>query len=210
MSNYKKRGRPFFSSIERIPVKQEEFETLIMYCDQQIVKQSTREKLVKAFTLLYNSGCRISEILKIDKNDILNIIKFSKFSLDNTTKTGRPRMVLISEKGVEAIREIFEMEICEETDDLSQTIFPGRRGKPLGVTGFTALINKHMKLALESDFYSSHSFRQGLISQLLNVDEGNVPASVVSALIGHSNLSTTLRYHRSTKIEQASALNLVR
>lgn len=112
MSNYKKRGRPFNTSIERLPVKQEEFETLIMYCNQMIVKESTREKLVKAFTLLYNSGCRISELLQIDKNDILTIIKFSKFSLDNTTKTGKPRMVLISDKGVEAIREIFEMEIC--------------------------------------------------------------------------------------------------
>lgn len=214
MSNYKKRGRPFNTSIERLPIKQEEFESLLMYCDQFIIKESTRLKLVKAFTILYHSGCRISELLQLDKNHIASILKardLSKagsFSLNNTTKTKKPRLVLISKQGVEDIAEIWEMEICEEVDNMSEKIFPGKNGKPLGVTGFTALINKHMKLALESDLFSSHSFRQGLLSSLIS--DAKIPVSTVSAMIGHASINTTLRYHRSTKIEQAEALEMVR
>lgn len=203
-------GRPRYSSIDRLAVKQEEFQTILQYCDQFLKNHATHEKLVKAFTLLFHTGCRISELLQLEKGDIQSIIDRGMFSLDNSTKTGKPRLVLISDNGVEAIKELWEMEISPGVDNMKEKTFKGRANMPLGktgVSGFTKLINKHMKLALESDLYSSHSFRQGVISDLLN---GGVPLSTVSGIIGHANISTTLKYHRATKEEKENSINLVR
>ena len=192
-------------------VKQEEFETILQYCDQFLKNHATHEKLVKAYTLLFHTGCRVSELLQLEKGDIQSIIDRGLFSLDNSTKTGKPRLVLISEKGVEEVKELWEMEIIPGIDNMKEKIFKGRANRAFGktgISGFTKLINRHLKIALESDLYSSHSFRQGLISDLLN--DGKVPLSTVSGIIGHANISTTLRYHRPTREEKENSINLVR
>ena len=66
------------------------------------------------------------------------------------------------------------------------------------------LVNKYMKSIL-GDNYTSHSFRQGLITEM---GSKSVNPKIIQSFIGHRNISTTLGYIKPT--EEDIKLSLVR
>lgn len=201
-------GRPKSETVSRRPVQQEQYDQLMTYVDQ-IAKPKTAEKLRRAFTLLFFTGLRIGELVLISRADVISIIEKNIFSLSNATKTKKPRLVIVSKNGQQAIKEIFEMDWDENIDDMSLKVFHAQGNdhtKPLGVPGLNKLINLHMKESLGS-LYTSHSFRQGLISDMLLK---GVAVTIVSSYISHTALSTTLKYLRPTEENMIDAVNIAR
>lgn len=188
----------------------------MMYA-KQVAKPKTSEKLTRAFVLLYYGGFRISELLQITRANIHSILgvetekgteKSGAFSLTNATKTKTARLVLFSKNGVAAIKEIFEMDWDPEIDDMNRLVFEPRNknSKALGKHGFLKLINFHIQEALGPTF-SSHSFRKGIISDMLNK---RIPLKTVSQFIGHSDIKTTILYHSISEEDMKEAAELAR
>ncbi len=144
-------------------VRPEEFKLLIQ-------KVPTKDLIARiGFLLAYGSGLRVSEVLRIKKEDIK----------DNTL------FVSESKYGVERIvprpkgwKDIFLKEL------------------PLKTTART-LQRKFKKYSLAaklSDYYTFHSLRHGFATRLL---ESGTPISHVQVLLGHSNLATTSIYTKA-------------
>ena len=55
--------------------------------------------------------------------------------------------------------------------------------------------------------YSRHSFRQGLITDMLIIHK--LPLSTAQAYIGHSSMMTTARYAKATTEDTQKAINVV-
>ena len=209
MKTQKKPGRPKSSTVSRRPIMAEEYEDLMMYVNQQVLKPTSQDKLRKAFCLSYYFGTRISELLLLTREDIFSLINSEKgiLSLSNATKTKRPRLILVGKKGVQEIRDLFEMEWDPMIDNMKEKVFQGHKGSELGVPGFTKFLNTHIRAGLDSKLFSSHSFRAGIITSML---KNRVDIATVSKFIGHSNVSVTLSYHRPQESDLMEAAELAR
>ena len=144
-------------------VRPEEFKLLIQ-------KVPTKDLIARiSFLLAYGSGLRVSEVLRIKKENIK----------DNTL------FVSESKNGVERIvpkpkgwRDVFLKYL------------------PIKVTVRTLQrkFRKYSVLAKLSDYYTFHSLRHGFATRLL---ESGVPINQVQVLLGHSNISTTSIYTKA-------------
>ena len=84
--------RPIGSTKDRQPIYKEEFDKLIeLTKHDKTIQKDTKLKLIRAFTLLYFTGCRVCEILDFTLEDIEIICRNKISSLGNNTKTRRPR-----------------------------------------------------------------------------------------------------------------------
>lgn len=199
-------GRPKHSTVARLPIHREEHEAFIQHINQVVEKFTVAERLIRIATILHHTGMRISEVLLLKKGHILDAMNEGKFSLSNETKTKTTRLIILSKKGKEEFKELFEMEGWEY-EDRQDLLFVNKDNKPMKVQSITKLMNKHIKLAL-GELYSSHSYRQGYCTDLLT--KAKAPANIVQKLVGHKNLSTTLRYNYASENDLLDALEQVR
>jgi integrase len=197
-------ARPKGSTVARLPINTEKFEDLLMYCDQYVNRPSVHEKLIKMFYILHHTGLRASELLLLNISMMRAGMKEGRFSLTNETKTKSTRLVLISKKGQEDLKELFDMEIDDSLPG-SQKIFLRHDGKQLKKEGIIRLLNIHIKEAL-GKLYSSHSFRQAYVTDLLKIAN---PSSVAK-MVGHRSIQTTLRYSYASQEELEDLLERVR
>jgi len=208
-TNNRRPGRPKHSTVKRMPLGREQHEEILLHIAQCVVKQSVATKLVEMCTILHHTGLRASELRLITKGDIMSAIeegsRQGKFSLSNDTKTNTTRLIRLSKKGIHEFRELFD--VGWEEHERSQRLFLNKQGKVLTAGGIVKILNNNIKKAL-GKLYSSHSYRAGYCTDLLN--KGNVPANVVQQLVGHKNLQTTLRYNFATEEDLTDALERVR
>ena len=189
-------GRPKNSTVARLPITRNLHIDLLDYIKINVVKNSVHSKLLRAYTILHHTGMRASELLQLDSEMILDAMETGKFSLDNSTKTKKTRLIMLSKTGIAEFKELFGMELNR---DEYEKIFKSTAG------GLIRLLNTHIKENL-GGLYSSHSYRQGYITDLLKV----APASRVSKLVGHCNVQTTLRYDYSSESDMLDVLEMVR
>jgi len=188
----KKVGRPKHSSRAKIPVIPELHKELLeLISSRQLVPQeNVHENLLRAYTILYHTGMRISELIQLDSQMIWEIMyglnggKPGKTSLDNSTKTRKPRLIVISKAGINDLKEIFDGLWTEEEAKKKHKIFK------IKAPSLTKTVNKYMKMVDPS--LSSHSYRQGIITQLLNK---KISPKIVQQFIGHEQINTTLNYN---------------
>lgn len=190
-------GRPKNSTVARLPISKEELDSLMYYVKCSVEKRSIQDKLYKAFTLLYHSGMRASELMLLNYQHISDAISMGRFSLNNQTKTKKTRLIMISKQGSLDLKELFEFEVCNE--NIHEKIFRGTK------QALIRLLNTHIHECL-GGLYSSHSFRQGYVTSLLKV----APASKVCRLVGHSSVQTTLRYDYTSETDMKDVLEMVR
>jgi len=80
--------RPKGTTRAKKPIQKREYERLMLATrNSLVIKSATRVKLQRAFTLLYLTGCRVSEIANFTKDEMEMFIKHNEFSLTNNTKT---------------------------------------------------------------------------------------------------------------------------
>lgn len=154
------------------------------------LREATRTNLLRTFTMLYYSGCRISEVLQITLGDIKHIIE-NRYLIIKMEKVGRERKVQFSDEAVASIQKLFAKEPL--TSD-NQFIILSKGNKTLNRTptakAFTIIVNKAIQKALGSRF-TSHSYRRGILTEMASK---KVNPKVMQSFIGHSSLSTTMIY----------------
>ncbi|MDX9744226.1 MAG: site-specific integrase [Arcobacteraceae bacterium] len=193
-------GRKVGTTKVKKAIRKTDFERLIDFVSKnKYMNYPTKGKLKIAYTLLFCTGCRVSEIIEFTKDDLESIVKFEEISLDNKTKTGKPRLIKFSDEHLEMIKKVVPKE--------SGFLFKKNNSiEPMTISGLTSLCNNYIQIAL-GELYSSHGFRRNMISTILR-ETGRV--RVAQQHIGHTSPITTAKYDTLEDGELKDILNRVK
>lgn len=130
---------------------------------------------------LYSTGCRVSEVSRLDINDI----DFERMECMVIGKGNKERVVYLTDVAAMHLREYLQ-----SRTDMSEALFIGRGGKRLGKNGIEALL-KRIGISAGVDNVHPHRYRRTLATNLL--DRG-MNIQDVAAILGHADLKTTQIY----------------
>lgn len=163
------------------------------------IKSFNQKWFLKIFSLLYYSGLRVNEITQIKYSHITEIINTGE-TIIVSHKTKRERVLYFSDSAIKELKKYF---IYEENEINNYCITSwSNPQKTFHEVSLIQLVNKYMKNVL-GDNYTSHSFRQGLITEM---GSKSVNPRVIQSIIGHMNVSTTLGYIKPTENDIKSSL----
>lgn len=194
------------------PKKRADSRSSLRYLQGKLVSRSELKRLYDEsddftkmiFSVLFDTGCRRSEILSIRQKDII-ISKQPKNNIygyvDVIGKGYKNRRVFLTKESVDLIKKIHP----RRNSEAPLIEFYGADKKPVKYQD-TALYNhvkKHTERILGRSC-SPHQFRASLASHLS--DMGSDVLSI-SRLLGHSDISTTQIYTRSSKLPAMKAFS---
>jgi integrase/recombinase XerD len=192
--------RPSGSTKDRQPISNPEFKRLIEVTQRdKALQRNTRLKMIRAFTLLRLSACRVSEIIEFSVADIDRITRTGSISLNNQNKTKKPRLLRFNQNGITMLRSL------DISDTNGALFYKNASSSNMSVAVFTRELNKQIKKVL-GDLYTSHSFRAGLITDILQAT-GNI--KIAQAVAGHSSYKTTLEYIKASNEQIYEAIGKV-
>ncbi len=195
--------RPLGSTKDRRAIFEEEFTKLIVMTKRdKTIHYKTRLKLLRVYTLLYLTGCRVSEIINFTCKDIENIIVNKQISLDNSTKTKKPRALLFNYTGTKMLIDLDYTDCSERTSFL---FYSKGSNTPMVTSVFNRLVNTHLKKVL-GELYTTHSFRAGYITRIVE-RTGNIETA--RSLVGHKTIKTTMGYLKSTPKQMEDAIDKI-
>lgn len=160
----------------------------------ETLRASSKDNLLRTFTILYFTGLRVNELQEMNLLHIKELIDNGETKL-MLPKTKSERKLFAGDEFIKQLKKLFE--IRPETDLQIKVISKGsNKSKRVGIhpLTFIAQVNQVMKNIL-GDGYSSHSFRQGLISQMA---AKQINIKIISKFIGHSDVKTTMNYVKPT------------
>jgi len=148
-------------------------------------------------TLLYSTGCRVSEIAAIRLSDIDS----DGASAIVTGKGNKERTVFFSKAAREALSGYMaERKSClerhQENSAAQKSLFISKRGKPLSVRGIQFVLARYSDSAGTQGHLSPHALRHSFATTLVN---RGADIRIVQELLGHASISTTQRYTHVTQ-----------
>ena len=192
-------------NIKRIKesITEPEFKKLISYVrGDESIKENSKLNLLRAFTILYFTGVRLNEL------QMMRLIHIKKLIDSGSTKILLPKTK--SERKLFA-GEVFKKQLVKLFDisvdtDLNERVITKACVKS-GMSGinhdvFIKQVNSKMKEILGNG-YTSHSFRQGLITEM---GAKGINTKIISKFIGHSDVKTTMRYINPTDEDLKGAM----
>lgn len=188
-------GRPKGTTRTKKPISKDDFNKLMNFTTKtnHLQQQRARVKLKRAFTLLYLTGCRVSEILHLRISDIRTAVDNKELLLKaEKTKTNQDRLISFSDKQIE----------------LLTTLLPGKDASNFDhklfdvTTSYLTIKSNEILHKCLGPLYSTHSFRTGYITRLANNKEH---LELIRSDIGHKNLATTARYIKVTEDDKRKA-----
>jgi integrase/recombinase XerD len=142
-------------------------------------RTSVRDRTI--LELLYATGLRVSELIKLKRSDI----NLDGGFLIASGKRSKERIVPLGTYSREAIKMYLETEKPKGT-----VLFPNKRGGTLTRQAIWKLIRKY-GIQMEKDHISPHTMRHTFATHLL---EGGADLRSVQILLGHEDISTTQIY----------------
>jgi len=165
------------------------------------IKAFTRERFLKIYTLLYFTGMRVNEVSQLRVSDLKSIIKDNEVKIV-THKQKMERKLFFSEDAVKVIKKIFGGDLVL-SDDARLIRKQNNPYASLSPINLIETVNKHIQKALGDKSYTSHSFRQGLITEYASK---GVNTRIIQEFIGHRDMKTTMRYVRPTERDIRTSL----
>lgn len=141
--------------------------------------ENNRDKAI--ISILLSTGCRISEICGLNRNDINFVTK----EIVVFGKGRKERTVFIDDVTVMQIKRY----LMERTDD-KEALFIGKHSERLTSGGIRKMLHKIAEKA-NVDNVHPHRFRRTLATSL--IDHG-MAIQEVAAILGHDKLDTTMKY----------------
>ncbi|MBI5701129.1 tyrosine recombinase XerC [Candidatus Saganbacteria bacterium] len=150
--------------------------------------------------LLYGSGIRVSEAVKLNLSDI------DLFSGEVRVmgKGSKERITLIGSKAIEALRAYIKEARPKLMAGETRAVFLGRGGGRLTQRSIERLIKKWIKRAKIDKNVTPHTLRHSFATHLL---DSGADLRSVQELLGHASLSTTQVYTHITKERMKSVYN---
>ena len=166
------------------------------------LRQTSKTNLLRAFMLLYFTGLRLNEVQNLTLSNIKELLDLGQTKLI-LSKTSSERKLYAGEAFQKQLRRLFEFDRVMDLD--SRVIAKGsNKSKKEGISHdvFIKQVNAVMKSIL-GEGYTSHSFRQGLITEM---GSKGVNVKIISQFIGHSDVKTTMRYIKPTDDDVRGAM----
>ena len=161
---------------------------------EQPTKRSTPEakRDVAMLQLLYASGMRVSELVSLNLEDIIDEGDYVRCF----GKGHKERLIPIHKQAALAIEEyVAEARPQLVRNDGETALFLNRRGERLTRQGFWQILKGYAKSAgLEADI-TPHTLRHSFATHMLS---GGADLRSVQELLGHANISTTQVYTHLT------------
>ena len=163
-------------------------------CNQPLKNELLWGKRDRAiFTMLYSSGCRVSEIISLKVSDLQN----NNHSAIVTGKGRKQRTVFFEEKSREALKEYLEdrKKVLNDNKKETSALFINQKGFPLSVSGLRYILNRYSGAEGTNHHINPHAFRHTFATHLLS---NGADVRMVQEMLGHSSISTTQRYTHIT------------
>ncbi|MBE0498605.1 MAG: site-specific integrase [Campylobacterales bacterium] len=192
--------RPRGTTRAKKPILKKEYDRLIAAVYRSLDLQSgTKMKLISAFTLLYLTGCRVSEIVEFCAKDVEQMIAHNEFSLTNRTKTRKSRLISFDSDRVqvEFLKKILPL-------DGGPLFKRNNSNTPMTASALKFMMNSFIHKIL-GELYSTHSFRAGYITAAHQLGQS---LEHIRQDVGHKDIATTARYAIVTSEEISRGKNL--
>ena len=165
-------------------------------CEQPVNNELLWEKRDHALcTMMYSSGCRISEITNLKLDDFMD----NYHSAIVTGKGNKQRKVFFAQEARNALalylqdrKKVLESHnIAEPT----RQVFINQKGYPLSVGGVRFIISKYSGAEGTNHHINPHAFRHTFATTMIG---NGADVRLVQEMLGHSSISTTQRYTHIT------------
>ncbi len=169
-----------------------EFKKLMTFVrGDETIRENTRINLLRTFVFLYYCGLRLNEVQEIKILDVKALLKNEMIKI-YISKTSSERKIYLTAAFKKEIEKLFDF----TKEENSNKIIHKSTNKKVGINNivFIQQINSKIKEILGSG-YTSHSFRQGIITEM---GSKSINVKIISNFIGHKNVSTTLGYMKPT------------
>lgn len=148
-------------------------------------RQTLRNQLT--LSLLFGSGCRVSELIELDTADYNSIERWLKV----TGKGGKQRLIPLTEFLVQAINQYLELVRPSLSKEKSDSLLVNDRGRrPSRIDIWRWLMAWSAKAGFE-EAVSPHQLRHGCATALL---DAGADLRSIQLLLGHSSIQTTQIY----------------
>ena len=167
------------------------------------LRENTKLNLLRTFTFLFFTGLRLNEDQELKIIDIKNLIQYGNVKI-NISKTSSERKLYLTSTFQKELVKIFDLK--NENDDNRIITKGANKNKKTSINNivFIQQVNTIIKEILGTGF-SSHSFRQGLITEM---GSKSINIKIISQFVGHKNISTTMGYMKPT--DEQILNNLIR
>ena len=167
----------------------------------EILRENTKQNLLRTFTILFFTGLRLNEVQELKIKDIKNLLQDGNVKID-ISKTSTQRKLYLTNSFQKELVKLFDFK--NELDDNKIISKGSDKNKRTSINKivFIQQVNKTIKEIL-GEGYSSHSFRQGLITEM---GSKSINIKIISQFVGHKNVSTTMGYIKPTDEQIREAL----
>ena len=169
----------------------------------ETLRNNTKLNLLRTFTILFFTGLRLNEVQELKIINIKNLIENKNVKID-ISKTSTQRKLYLTNSFQKELLKLFDFR--NELDDNKIISKGSDKNKRTSINKivFIQQVNKTIKEILGEGF-SSHSFRQGLITEM---GSKSINIKIISQFVGHKNVSTTMGYMKPT--DEQILNNLIR
>ncbi len=155
----------------------------------KLIKATKKGRNRLIIKLLYSSGLRVSELVKL-KTENINLKE--KTAIVKAGKGNKDRIIILSEKWCKEIKKYLKTKKIK-----SEYVFSKKNGKKISTDTIQRIIRKATKKANITKHITPHKLRHSFATHLLEEGEN---IRKIQELLGHSNISTTQIYtHVTTK-----------
>ena len=167
----------------------------------ETLRNNTKLNLLRTFTILFFTGLRLNEVQELKIINIKNLIENKNVKID-ISKTSTQRKLYLTNSFQKELLKLFDFK--NELDDNKIISKGSDKNKKTSINKivFIQQVNKTIKEILGEGF-SSHSFRQGLITEM---GSKSINIKIISQFVGHKNVSTTMGYIKPTDEQIREAL----
>lgn len=191
------------STIKRIKesIGKDEYKKLLHFISNDPnITLNTKSNLLRTFTILYYTGMRLNEVQQLRVIHIQELLDTSQTKI-TLPKTSNQRKLFASAQFKKELKPLFEEELLK--GELGNRIITKKStNSAINSEVFIKLVNAKLKEILGAG-YTSHSFRQGLITQM---GAKGINTKIISKFIGHSDIKTTMLYIKPTDDDVKGAM----
>lgn len=159
----------------------EDFRKLLAQCDRTS-HRGRRDEAILMF--LFDTGVRVGELVKLRKDDI----DMKRRSARVFGKGSKWRTVFFSPQTAVVLQRYLSRQSAEARD--SEYVFMGWRGRPISNYGVNQLLERLARNAGVTSRVNPHTFRHTFATNFLRMGGD---ASSLQRILGHSDISTTIR-----------------
>jgi len=205
--NENKTIKPKQKKVKRECIEKQHFEFLIKEIKENINDDNKKFNLLLVNTILFYTGLRISEVISLNKTQILELFTNEELNVFCSKSNENRKIYLFKETQNKILNDIFNMKNGDFFNKIDEKGFVSSYKNKLTERAIShwmrPLFNKlgvkfgdkrNNDPKIKGSQWSFHSFRTNLINHFIR---NGININDISKLIGHSDVKTTLEYYRN-------------